>query len=191
MSGILDGFPSRQASQNANPYGQRNGLEHTKPAPQFQSVFQAATGVAGRSEMLYGGRGTPDLVLLADMRAMGVALHLTTEDGSTGRRGLVTAALEERLAHHDGPPIRIMGCGPNAMLWAVGRIARDRGIPCFISLEEQMACGIGVCLGCAIPARSRPFRYVCSNGPVFDASDVLDVGGGPPAAACLPSVPAS
>jgi len=55
------------------------------------------------------------------------------------------------------------------------RIAKARDIPCFISLEEQMACGIGVCLGCAIPARSRPFRYVCSNGPVFDAADVLDV----------------
>ena len=83
-----------------------------------------------------------------------------------------------------------MGCGPNAMLWAVGRIARERGIPCFISLEEQMACGIGVCLGCAIPARSRPFRYVCSNGPVFDAADVLDVGKGepprPPRPACRP-----
>ena len=41
-----------------------------------------------------------------------------------------------------------------------------------------MACGIGVCLGCAIPARSRPYRYVCSNGPVFDAADVLDVAAG-------------
>jgi dihydroorotate dehydrogenase electron transfer subunit len=77
------------------------------------------------------------------------------------------------------------------MLWAVGRLARDGDLPCFISLEEQMACGIGVCLGCAIPARSRPFRYVCSNGPVFDAADVLDVGAGPSApAACIPSVPA-
>jgi dihydroorotate dehydrogenase electron transfer subunit len=84
-----------------------------------------------------------------------------------------------------------MGCGPNAMLWAVGRIARARAIPCFISLEEQMACGIGVCLGCAIPARSRPFRYVCSNGPVFDASDVLDVGASAAPEACVPSVPAS
>jgi dihydroorotate dehydrogenase electron transfer subunit len=61
------------------------------------------------------------------------------------------------------------------MLWAVGRIARERGIECFLSLEEQMACGIGVCLGCAVPARSRPFRYVCKDGPVFNAADVLDV----------------
>ena len=104
-----------------------------------------------------------------EMRAMGVALHLTTEDGSVGTKGLVTRALEARLRRATAAKrVRVMGCGPNAMLWAVGRIAREREIPCFISLEEQMACGIGVCLGCAIPARSRPFRYVCSNGPVFD-----------------------
>ena len=122
---------------------------------------------------------------------MGLALVLTTEDGTVGTKGLVTAALTARLEHHvqKARSIRIMGCGPNAMLWAVARLARDRGIPCFISLEEQMACGIGVCLGCAIPARSRPFRYVCSNGPVFDAADVLDVGEptAPPAPAGCPS----
>ena len=66
-----------------------------------------------------------------------------------GARGAGHGRLETRLDHHRGQSVRIMGCGPNAMLWAVGRIARDRGIPCFISLEEQMACGIGVCLGCA------------------------------------------
>ena len=69
------------------------------------------------------------------------------------------------------------------MLWAVARLARDRGVPCFISVEEQMACGIGDCLGCAVPARSRPFRYACKDGPVFDAADILDVK---PAAPSLP-----
>ena len=156
--------------------------------PMFMQAARASgEGLVDRCEMLYGGRGSRDLVLLPEMRAMGLEVHLTTEDGTMGRQGLVTAALEARLAHHGKRSVRIMGCGPNAMLWAVGRIARDRGLPCFISLEEQMACGIGVCLGCAIPARSRPFRYVCSNGPVFDAADVLDVGGRPAApAVCLP-----
>ena len=99
--------------------------------------------------------------------------------------GLVTRALEARLDSHRGKRVRVMGCGPNAMLWAVARLAREREVPCFISLEEQMACGIGVCLGCAIPARSRPYRYVCSNGPVFDAADVLDVKtGAPPPSEC-------
>ena len=136
--------------------------------------------------MIYGGRGAPDLVLLREMEAMGLELFLTTENGEAGEKGLVTRALEARLRHHrdqqPGKAVRVMGCGPNGMLWAIARMARDLQVPCFISLEEQMACGIGVCLGCAIPARSRPYRYVCSNGPVFDAADVLDVNEAPPPA---------
>jgi dihydroorotate dehydrogenase electron transfer subunit len=147
------------------------------PPLHMQAAWAAAHSLAARSEVLYGGRGAPDIVLLDEMRAMGVEVFVTTEDGSVGQKGLVTVALEARLEAHAraGRAVRVMGCGPNAMLWAVARLAKAREVPCFISLEEQMACGIGVCLGCAIPARSRPFRYVCSNGPVFDAADVLDV----------------
>jgi dihydroorotate dehydrogenase electron transfer subunit len=148
------------------------------PPIYLQAAAAARAGLALRSEILYGGRRTADLVLLEEMTAFGVGLHLATEDGTTGRHGRITAELEARLAVHAGKPVRIMACGPNAMLWAVGRIARERQIPCFISVEEQMACGIGVCLGCAVPARSRPFRYVCKDGPVFDAADILDVAEG-------------
>jgi dihydroorotate dehydrogenase electron transfer subunit len=149
------------------------------PPLYMQAALAADRRRVARSEMVYGGRGAADLVLLTEMRGMGLGLFLTTEDGTVGMQGLVTRALQARLEHHRGSPVRVMGCGPNAMLWAVARIARDQGVPCFISLEEQMACGIGVCLGCAVPARSRPYRYVCSNGPVFDAADVLDVEGQP------------
>jgi dihydroorotate dehydrogenase electron transfer subunit len=155
------------------------------PPMLMQAAWAAGRGLVDRSEMIYGGRGAPDLVLLDEMRALGVPLHLTTENGAVGDKGLVTRALEARLAHHRGKPLRVMGCGPNGMLWAIARLAKAQNVPCFISLEEQMACGIGVCLGCAIPARSRPYRYVCSNGPVFDAADVLDVHETPaPPAAC-------
>jgi dihydroorotate dehydrogenase electron transfer subunit len=158
------------------------------PPMYMQAALAADERLVERAELLYGGRGTPDLVLLDEMRAMGVALHLTTEDGSVGTKGLVTRVLEARLERHRGATVRVMGCGPNAMLWAVARLAKAHGAPCFISLEEQMACGIGVCLGCAIPARSRPYRYVCSNGPVFEASDVLDVNEpAPPAPTECPS----
>jgi dihydroorotate dehydrogenase electron transfer subunit len=156
------------------------------PPMYMQGALAAARGQVDRSEMIYGGRGAPDLVLLREMEATGLALFLTTESGEVGDKGLVTRALEARLRHHrdqqQGKAVRVMGCGPNGMLWAIARMARDLQVPCFISLEEQMACGIGVCLGCAIPARSRPYRYVCSNGPVFDAADVLDVNEAPPPA---------
>ena len=66
-----------------------------------------------------------------------------------------------------------MACGPREILWAVARIAVPHGIECYVSVEEQMACGIGVCLGCAMPARSHPFRYACCEGPVFLASDLV------------------
>jgi len=159
------------------------------PPLYMQGELAAAQKLAGRSELVYGGRGAPDLVLLREMEKMGLALYLTTEDGSVGMKGLVTRALEARLDSHRGKRVRVMGCGPNAMLWAVARLAREREVPCFISLEEQMACGIGVCLGCAIPARSRPYRYVCSNGPVFDAADVLDVNPLSPNSPKLPPPP--
>ena len=159
------------------------------PPLYMQAELAAAPG-AGRAlrDALRRPR-RKDLVLLREMEAMGLALHLTTEDGSVGTQGLVTRALEARL---DQPPRRqrVRVDGLRARTRCCGRwrgIARDRDIPCFLSLEEQMACGIGVCLGCAIPARSRPYRYVCSNGPVFDAADVLDVKPGappPPPSAC-------
>jgi dihydroorotate dehydrogenase electron transfer subunit len=115
--------------------------------------------------------------LLGEMRGLGLTTHLSTEDGSTGRRGRVTASLEARIDHHRSATphqrLRIMACGPREMLWAVARIAESHGIECHLSMEEHMACGIGVCLGCAIPARSRPFRYTCVDGPVFLASDLV------------------
>ena len=134
-------------------------------------------GLVDRCEMIYGGRTGRDLVFLAEMRGFGLATHLATEDGSVGRRGRVTVALEARIDHHrvaaSTPRLRILACGPREMLWAVARIAELHGIECYLSMEEQMACGIGVCLGCALPARSRPFRYTCSDGPVFLASDLI------------------
>jgi len=146
--------------------------------PLFMQAEQAGRrGLIDRCEMIYGGRTSRDLVLLGEMRALGLATHLATEDGSVGRRGRVTSALEARIEHHRGAAsartLRIMACGPREMLWAVARIAETHGLECHLSVEEQMACGIGVCLGCAIPSRSRPYRYACSEGPVFLASDML------------------
>jgi dihydroorotate dehydrogenase electron transfer subunit len=143
----------------------------------MQAEAASRQNLIDRCEMIYGGRTSRDLVLLGEMRAMGLSTCLATEDGSVGRRGRVTAALEARIDHHLGAnrqqKLRVFACGPREMLWAVARIAAPHAIECYLSMEEQMACGIGVCLGCAIPARSRPFRYACSDGPVFLASDLV------------------
>jgi dihydroorotate dehydrogenase electron transfer subunit len=146
--------------------------------PLFMQAERACRrGMVDRCEMIYGGRTSRDLVLLGEMRGLGLVTHFTTEDGSVGRRGRVTTELEARIDYQLGANrqtrLRVMACGPREMLWAVARIAAQRTIECYLSVEEQMACGIGVCLGCAIPTRSRAFRYACCDGPVFPASDLI------------------
>jgi dihydroorotate dehydrogenase electron transfer subunit len=168
-----NGFPSSEAGTTDLLVAGGVGLP-----PLFMQAEQAGRrGLADCCEMLYGGRTSHDLVLLAEMRSIGLAAHLSTEDGSVGRRGRVTATLEARIEYHRAraatPRLRIMACGPREMLWAVARMAQSHHIECYLSVEEQMACGIGVCLGCAVPATSRPFRYACNDGPVFLATDLV------------------
>ncbi|HEY8379588.1 MAG TPA: dihydroorotate dehydrogenase electron transfer subunit [Nannocystis sp.] len=145
------------------------------PPLHFYARRAHETGRAGQVEIFYGGRDKDDLVLLADFEAWKVAAHLATEDGSLGARGYVTAALIPRLhaARAAGEPVRLLACGPTPMLKAVREIALAREVPAWLCLEENMACGFGVCLGCAVPVYGpKPYRYCCSDGPVFDAREV-------------------
>jgi dihydroorotate dehydrogenase electron transfer subunit len=104
---------------------------------------------------------------------LGMSLNLATDDGSCGDQCLVTHPVEEALA--DRKPDLIFACGPPAMLACVADLARRHRIPCQVSLEAHMACGMGACLGCAVPQPGHPTRYlhVCQDGPVFDAEEVV------------------
>lgn len=123
-------------------------------------------GRASQVTFYYGGRCAADLVLLTDLRAAGVNVVLVTEDGSAGRRGKVTEVLD--LARKP----TIFACGPNPMLKVLQDIAIAQGLRCWLSIEEKMACAVRACLGCAVPARSKPYLYVCSDGPVFEAGEI-------------------
>jgi dihydroorotate dehydrogenase electron transfer subunit len=141
------------------------------PPVYLQAARAATAGLADNVDVFLGGRTAQDLPHATAIERLGVRLHLTTDDGSRGLRGLVTVALERYLDEAGGKPT-LMACGPDPMLRAVARSARLRELPCHVSLEASMACGMGACLGCAVPARSRPFLYVCKDGPVFDAGEV-------------------
>ena len=135
----------------------------------------AQAGLAGAVTMIYGGRDADDLVLVEPLLACGVEVVLATEDGSAGVRGRVTAPLAERLdaAAAARTPVEICACGPEGMLRAVRSLALARRVPAQLCLEANMACGFGACLGCAVPVYGpRPYRYCCTDGPVFDAREV-------------------
>jgi len=123
-----------------------------------------------RPRVLLGARSAVDLMGLADFDALDVSLAVATEDGSLGRRGRVTELLESELEEEGAS--RLYCCGPTPMMRRVAEIAEAAGRPCAVSLENPMACGFGVCLGCAAPMRAGGYALVCRSGPVFSASDV-------------------
>jgi dihydroorotate dehydrogenase electron transfer subunit len=125
---------------------------------------------AGRIAAIYAGRSVPDLPVREDLAAAVDELVLATEDGTAGARGLATDAMATELdrASFD----RVAACGPTGMMAAASRIAAARGIPCEVSLETAMACGYGICLGCAVPRVGGGYLYACKDGPVVDGAAV-------------------
>jgi dihydroorotate dehydrogenase electron transfer subunit len=136
------------------------------------SVYELAGNASAGAEVavLLGARTADDLMGVADFEKLAVDLRIATEDGSAGRRGLVTLLLEEALA--EAGSARVYACGPTAMMRRCAEIAAERGRPCTVSLENNMACGFGVCLGCAAPLREGGFALVCCDGPMFEAAAV-------------------
>jgi dihydroorotate dehydrogenase electron transfer subunit len=137
------------------------------------SLYELARKLLPSNEMaiLLGARSAADLMGRADFDAFGDCVRLATEDGSAGERGLVTGLLEAELAR--GGPARVYACGPTPMMRRCADLAAAAGAAACASLENHMACGFGVCLGCAVPLRAGGFGLVCRDGPVFATGDVV------------------
>jgi len=159
--------------------------------------------------VLAGGRSKDAVLCETEFRAHGVEVGVATDDASYGYGGLVTELLEEHLRKgignreqgigREGSLVRVYSCGPHPMMREVARICRQAGVSnCQVSLENNMACGLGVCMGCVQKVsahhecscqrdggniqysisntQSCPawhYERVCTDGPVFDAEDVI------------------
>ncbi|RKY66278.1 MAG: dihydroorotate dehydrogenase electron transfer subunit [Candidatus Latescibacterota bacterium] len=124
---------------------------------------------------LIGARSRDGILCHDSLRSGGVTVHIATDDGSLGHRGLVTDLLNAQL---EAGREAVYACGPVAMLRTVSALCRAHRISCQISLESRMACGLGACLGCAVKVRSSvppgyEYKRVCKEGPVFDAEEVI------------------
>jgi len=140
-------------------------------------LLAAALERAGRPfDFFYGGRSAEDLVESETFRRLsertGGRLIATTEDGSAGSRGIVTAALETVLAGAERPYRAIYTCGPQGLMAAVARIAELAGLAGEAATETPMGCGYGACLGCAVPLRLGGYGLCCRQGPVFRLEEV-------------------
>jgi dihydroorotate dehydrogenase electron transfer subunit len=126
-----------------------------------------------RVDFVVGAATAARLLDAMEAKRLGHSLTVTTDDGSAGRRGLVTDPLPDLLARTAAA--RVYACGPMPMLAAVSRVAAAAGVPCQVAVEEQMACGTGICFSCVLPVtggeETRMARS-CLEGPVFDGAAI-------------------
>ena len=130
----------------------------------------------GKNVNIYLGFRNKDFVLLEEeFKAVSDKFIITTDDGSYSEKGFAIDFLKKDV--EEGKIDAIYACGPLPMLKAVRNFAIEKDIPCQISLEERMGCGLGVCLGCAVKTANSPkdapeYMHVCKAGPVFEAKEV-------------------
>ena len=138
------------------------------------SLFELArrSSTRARVSVLLGARTAADLMGRADFESLDLDLQVATDDGSEGTAGFVTELLERELAAEAAA--RVYACGPTPMMRRAAEIAEEAGLPCIVSLENRMACGFGVCLGCAVPrsGSEQGYHLVCRDGPVFASGDL-------------------
>jgi dihydroorotate dehydrogenase electron transfer subunit len=143
----------------------------------FATLAEALAARRTSMTLFYGGRGGSDLYYTEFFERLGARLVLTTEDGTRGERGRVTAPLERALASATaGQAIAIYACGPTPMMRAVASLGARSGHAVFVSLEPVMGCGMGGCYSCVVRVRrgsGSHFVRSCLDGPVFDASTVV------------------
>ena len=130
-----------------------------------------AAFTAKNSTAVLGFRSADRAMLVEDYRDYCEAVYLCSDDGSLGRHGFVDAQLKDIL-EKDKNFTAVLACGPKPMLKNVAKVAAEYGVPCQVSLEERMACGVGACLGCAVQMADGTMKHVCKDGPVFDAKEV-------------------
>ncbi len=139
----------------------------------FLASELVARGVdPGGIHLFLGGRSRNDLLCREHFKLLGISLTVTTDDGSDGDQCLITDPLE--IAIRKRKPDMVYACGPHGMLACVARIAERCQAPCQVSIETMMACGMGVCLGCAVESRRQQDHYLhaCIHGPVFDIKEL-------------------
>ncbi|MFO7461790.1 MAG: dihydroorotate dehydrogenase electron transfer subunit [Desulfatiglandales bacterium] len=133
-------------------------------------LFLAQSLRTRRLDFMMGFRSARDIIRLEGVRPQNHGWSVSTDDGTEGHAGFVTDLLRLALKKNEGLALSVFACGPRPMLKQVAEAATAHGVPCQVSLEAAMACGFGVCQGCAVkasPGEAGEYRYVCRDGPAF------------------------
>ncbi|MDO5547800.1 MAG: dihydroorotate dehydrogenase electron transfer subunit [Eubacteriales bacterium] len=139
--------------------------------PPMLKSMKDAKALGAQPTAILGFRDKDAVILEEEFQAVGT-VYTATDDGSYGISGFVSDVLEGHIAEFTS----VCCCGPKGMLRALAMIAEKAGIPCQVSMEERMGCGIGACLVCACSLKGEDgetkYGHVCKDGPVFDSKEV-------------------
>lgn len=124
-----------------------------------------------------GAKTAKAVVSLDKLQKLCYNINVCTDDGTLGKKGLVTQAFQKNIKKYSPVNTAVYACGPKKMLKSLAKILSGSKFISQVSLEERMACGIGACLGCAVAVRDNKggltYKRVCADGPVFNLCDVI------------------
>ncbi|MDR2762011.1 MAG: dihydroorotate dehydrogenase electron transfer subunit [Planctomycetaceae bacterium] len=150
------------------------GVGHT---PFLMLAEELSRVESSRVTLLYGARSANRVVPLDDFTRLGVEVYISTDDGTLGFRGFVTELIGQYYERCE--LTRILCCGSGVMLRASFSVASELSLPCVVSLETPMSCGIGLCYGCVVKVKDDndsngwTYKRTCVEGPSFDAYKLI------------------
>lgn len=123
-----------------------------------------------------GAQSSRQILGVDKLQTLCYAVHVCTDDGSFGKKGLVTDLIRGDLKKYPPGETMIYACGPKAMLKSLHKLLGGK-YRCHVSLEERMACGVGACMGCVVDMKDergdRSYKRVCADGPVFELHQIV------------------
>ncbi len=137
-------------------------------------LLETAKAFNGNADAILGFKCADNSILLEDFKKECKSVMITSDDGSICHKGYTTDVLIERLKQVEYDIV--YSCGPSVMLKKVCEICNNAEIPCYVSLEEHMGCGVGACLVCAckiMDNNKETYKHVCKDGPVFSSREVI------------------
>jgi dihydroorotate dehydrogenase electron transfer subunit len=147
------------------------------PITYLASHYRRLTGARNvKLVCYYGASKAENLVGIEKIKDIINEVHISTDDGSAGYKGLVTERFSKDISSYDPGSSKIYACGPRSMLKQLSELLAENSVSCQILMEERMACGVGACLGCTVLLKDGEGKgghaRACIDGPVFNIRDI-------------------
>ena len=151
----------------------------TPPAPSLVKGGINRTQVKGKAKetkplLFYGARTKKEVICMDELKAIGIDPVISTDDGTLGKKGNIVNVLKRFITHHASniTDYSFYACGPEPMLKALYPLAEKYNLNMHVALEQNMACGLGTCLGCVVNT-IKGYKRICKEGPVFPIKEIV------------------